>query len=127
MEKRKCFVISPIGAEGTPTRKHADSVFFIIKMALCMFRDKYHIEIEPIRADNISEPGKITSQIYKEILKDNLCIVDLSEDNANVYYELGIAHALGRPVILLAEQSEALPFDIRDMRRVPFELKSLHS
>ena len=114
---RKCFVISPIGEEGSKIRQHADDVYeFIIKPALEPF------DIEPIRSDMIHETGKISSQIYNNIQTNDLCIVVLSFENPNVFYELAIAQCAVRPVIILVEEGHRLPFDIQDERSVFYDL-----
>lgn len=114
---RKCFVISPIGEEGSKIRQHADDVYeFIIKPALEPFN------IEPIRSDKIHETGKISTQIYNNIQTNDLCIVVLSFENPNVFYELAIAQCAVRPVIILVEEGHRLPFDIQDERSVFYDL-----
>ena len=116
--QRRAFVISPIGEPGSEIREHADDVFkFIIKPAMD------ECGIEAIRSDHLAEPGTISSQMFREILNDDLCIAVLTGRNPNVYYELAIAQAASRPVILLAEQGELLPFDVADMRTVQYTMK----
>jgi hypothetical protein len=114
---KRCFVISPIGQDGSDIRKHADYVFyFIIKPALDEHR------IEAIRSDHLNEPGKISDQMFREILNDDLCIAVLTGRNPNVYYELAVAQSATRPVILLIQAGEELPFDIQDLRTVTYDL-----
>ncbi len=114
----RCFVISPIGPEGSAIREHADDVFeCIIKPAMneCGF--------EAFRSDHLKEPGKITDQVIREILKDELTVAVLTGHNADVFYELALAHAAGRPVIILPENEQSLPFDVRELRCVYYDLK----
>jgi hypothetical protein len=114
---KRCFVISPIGQDGSEVRKHADYVFyFIIKPAL----DKHGIEA--VRSDHLNEPGKISDQMFREILNDDLCVAVLTGRNPNVYYELAVAQSATRPVILLIQEGEELPFDIQDLRTVRYDL-----
>ena len=114
---KRCFIISPIGQDGSEVRKHADYVFyFIIKPAL----DDHGIK--PIRSDQLNEPGKISDQMFREILNDDLCIAVLTGRNPNVYYELAVAQSATRPVILLIQEGEELPFDIQDLRTVRYDL-----
>jgi hypothetical protein len=114
---RRAFVISPIGDPGSEERKHADLVFkFIIEPAM------KECGIEAIRSDQLHEPGKISEQMFREILHDDLSIALLSGRNPNVFYELAIAQAHRRPVILLVEQGEQLPFDVQDHRCVTYTL-----
>lgn len=83
-EKDKiCFVIAPIGEEGSDIRRRSDQVFkHIIAPAAkdCGY--------ETIRADKISEPGIITSQVILHLVEDALVIADLTGRNPNVFYEL---------------------------------------
>lgn len=115
---KRCFVISPIGPEGSPVREHADDVFeFIIEPALteCGFK--------PYRSDHLQESGKISEQMFRAILSDDLCVAVLTGKNPNVFYELAIAQFARRPVILLLLKGEDPPFDIRDLRLVYYDLK----
>lgn len=114
---RRCFVISPIGEEGTAIRAHADDVFdYIIKPAMT------ECGIEAWRSDHLHEPGKISEQMFRAILNEDLCVALLTGYNPNVFYELAVAQCAGRPVIILAEKGQELPFDIRDLRCVYYDL-----
>lgn len=113
----RCFVISPIGLEGSDVRKHSDAVFrFIIEPAMNA------CGLEAVRADHLAQPGKITDQMFHEILNDRLCIAVLTGQNPNVFYELAIAQAADRPVILLMEEGQLPPFDVKDLRAVYYDL-----
>ncbi|MHA2283823.1 MAG: toll/interleukin-1 receptor domain-containing protein [Promethearchaeota archaeon] len=114
---RKCFIISPIGKEDSEEREHANQVFdYIIKPAL------EECNIEPIRADQMYQAGKITDQIYEAILTYDMSIVVLAFNNPNVYYELAVAQCAVRPVIILVEKGKTLPFDLKDERSVFYDL-----
>lgn len=115
---RRCFVISPIGLEGSREREHADDVFdYIIKPALD------ECGIVPERADHFHEPGLISEQMLRAILSYDLCIALLTFNNPNVFYELAIAQSAGRPVVILLENERELPFDVKDHRCVYYDLK----
>jgi hypothetical protein len=115
---RRAFVISPIGEPGSDVREHADTVFdYIIKPAM------EYCRIEPIRSDHLNEPGLISEQMFREILGDDLSIAVLTGRNPNVFYELAVAQAAQRPVIVLAEEGEMLPFDVQDLRCVYYTMK----
>lgn len=79
--------------------------------------------VQAFRSDHLQEPGKISEQMFREILTDDLAIAILTGHNPNVFYELAVAHVAGRPVIILLEKGESLPFDIRDLRCVYYDLK----
>jgi len=119
-QSRKCFVISPIGPADSSVRNHADDVYrFIIEPALEKFG------IEPVRSDQISEPGRITEQMFEEIFHADVCVVVLTGLNPNVFYELAVAQCAARPTVLLVEKGEALPFDVKDLRTIEYQLQPI--
>ncbi|WP_429912964.1 hypothetical protein [Glycocaulis sp.] len=118
--QKTCFVISPIGEEGSETRKRADQVLkHIIKPAL--LECGYHAE----RADEIDKPGLITSQVITRVVNDPLVIADLTETNPNVFYELAIRHAIKRPLIQLIQKGEQIPFDVAGTRTIHIDHRDL--
>lgn len=114
----KCFIISPIGADGSPVRKHADDVFkCVVQPALEMANVKGH------RADHREDVGRISRQMFTDILEADFCIALLKFYNPNVFYELAVAHSAGIPVILLREKGDPdPPFDLRDERVFDYDL-----
>ncbi|MEX2376138.1 MAG: Hsp70 family protein [Dehalococcoidia bacterium] len=68
------------------------------------------------RADEISEADLITRQIWEKINRARFLVADLTGRNANVFYEVGLAHAIGKEVILLTQNIEEVPFDLRAIR-----------
>ena len=115
---KRCFVISPIGAEGSAVREHADDVYdYIIRPAM------EACGIEAFRSDHMREPGKISDQMFGAILNYDLCVAVLTGHNPNVFYEMAIAQCAARPLIILIEKGQEIPFDIRDLRCVSYDLK----
>jgi hypothetical protein len=115
---KKCFVISPIGDEGSEIRSHSDDVFeFIIQPAM------KELGIQAYRSDHSHALGKISDQMFDSILNDDLCIAVLTYQNPNVYYELAVAQSAARPVVILIEKGGAIPFDLKDLRAVWYDLK----
>lgn len=115
--RKRLFIISPIGQPDSEIRKFFDKV-------------RRHI-IDPIasekgyktsRADNISRPGRITKQIVERLLKDDLVIADLTRKNPNVFYELAVRHAVGKPVILMGAIGDDIPFDVAAQRVILYDL-----
>ncbi len=70
--------------------------------------------IKAIRADDIEHSGRITDIVLGLIRDACVLIADLSLERPNVYYELGVAHGLGKGVILIAKEGQKLHFDIKD-------------
>ena len=77
--------------------------------------------LESRRADDLYRPSTIVSDIWKFTMKAKLVLADLSEKNANVFYELGLAHALAKPVILVVEPMDDVPFDLRALRVLQYD------
>ena len=120
-QKPSCFVVSPIGDPGSETRKRADKALtHVFEAALS---DEYQIT----RADKISEPGMITSQILRALQDSDLVIADLSEHNANVFYELAVRHAVEKPVIHVIDSRWKIPFDVAGFRTIVFDFTDLDS
>src|SRR3990167_4710279 len=75
---------------------------------------------KPTRADDIKSQSNILEDIIQSIAHSDLIVADLTGANANVYYELGIAHALQRKVILMTQEISELPFDLRSYRVISY-------
>jgi len=73
---------------------------------------------EVVRIDEKAGPGVIFQDIQREIEQAEIVIAEITPANPNVSYELGYAHAPGKPTILLAQRDAELPFDIRSFRVV---------
>ena len=77
------------------------------------------LEIDAVRADEMYGPGIIIKDIIDQIAESQIIIADISPPNPNVYFEVGYALALKKPIILLAqrrEPNERLPFDLSAFR-----------
>ena len=113
-----CFIISPIGAIGSEVRRLADAVFVtVIEPALAMTNVTGH------RADHINDVGRISEQMFNDILGADFCIALLTGSNPNVFYEVAVAHSAGIPVILLTEPNIDPPFDLKDQRTLHYNLE----
>jgi hypothetical protein len=117
-----CFLISPIGTEGSDQRKHANLVLgSLIEPALV------GLGLRLVRADKISKPGLITAQVIDHIVRSPLVVADLSFGNPNVYYELALRHACRRPAVQLIRASDHLPFDVGQFRTVTIDMTDIYS
>lgn len=77
--------------------------------------------LAPNRADDLYRPSTIVSDIWDYTRKAKLILADLSGKNANVFYELGLAHALAKPAILVVESMDDIPFDLRALRVLEYD------
>jgi hypothetical protein len=122
MSDRVCFVIAPIGEAESETRKRSDQVLkHVIAPAVLACGYK------AVRADQISEPGMITSQVIQHIVDDPLVIADLTDRNPNVFYELAIRHAIRKPLVQLIKKGEQIPFDVAGTRTIHVDHHDLDS
>ncbi len=117
-----CFVISPIGEPGSNVRRQSDQILkYIIAPAVqqCGF--------SAVRADQIADPGIITSQVVKHIIEDPLVVADLTGRSPNVFYELAIRHAVRKPLVHIIAKGEPVPFDIASIRTIQVDHQDLDS
>ena len=120
--KGTCFVIAPIGDDGSPERIRSDQVLkYIIEPVVDS------IGYVALRADQISKSGSITNQVIEHLIDDALVIADLTGHNPNVFYELALRHAIRKPVVLIIEEGEDIPFDIKTERTIFFNHTDLAS
>ncbi len=113
--KNTCFVIAPIDQEGAEQRKHSDMVLeALIRRAL----DR---DWDVVRADQIAAPGMISGQVVEHLLQSGLVIADLSFHNPNVFYELALRHAVGKPTVHVIRRGDAIPFDLKDFRTITID------
>uniref|UniRef100_UPI0040570042 hypothetical protein n=1 Tax=Acetatifactor sp. TaxID=1872090 RepID=UPI0040570042 len=81
------------------------------------------MDFNPIRVDEVTTATMILDDIISSIKSSAVIIADISPDNPNVFYELGYAHAINKPTILLCERScrSKLPFDISGFRTIFYD------
>ena len=82
-----------------------------------------NVDIFLQRTDNYVEKEDIMMNIVSLIVQSEIVIVNINGRNPNVYYELGIAHAIGKPTILLSEtkfESDDIAFDLRQKRIIMY-------
>ena len=118
----KCFVISPIGEEGSEIRKRADQVYKYIISPVCE-----ECGFEAIRVDKVNQSDSITQTIIDYIKESELVIADITGHNPNAFYEMGYRASIGKPMIHLKEKSEKIPFDIAGIIAFDYELSDLDS
>jgi tetratricopeptide (TPR) repeat protein len=78
---------------------------------------------EPFRADEATASGDILTDMFQELLLADLVLADLSIDNANAFYELGIRHAFRKRGVVHIQAGRAyMPFDIFNVRTLPYHI-----
>lgn len=77
-------------------------------------------ELRCLRADDIWEHDAIIQDVVSLIDRSRIVVCDCSGRNPNVFYEAGIAHTLGREVILITQSEADIPFDLRHLRHIQY-------
>ena len=73
-----------------------------------------------LRADDINDNSAIIEDIWRKINEARIVLADISEGNPNVFYELGIAHTVGKDAVLLLRDGERAPFDLTHLRHISY-------
>lgn len=121
-DAKVCFVVAPIGKEGSDQRRRSDQVLKYVIRPVVEEKD-----YRALRADEIADPGLITQQVVDHLLNAKLVIADLTGANPNVYYELAVRHGARKHFIQLIDSNETLPFDVADQRTISFDYRDLDS
>jgi hypothetical protein len=122
----KCFVIMPFG---DPKRDKKKFEFLTnlftdwIKPTVEEIKYDNLNNIECYRGDDVYKPGEIISHIIESLNTSDIVIADLSDRNPNVYYELGVRHAINNNTIIISSNLDDLPFDIRSLRAISYQYK----
>lgn len=123
-KSKTCFVIGPIGTDGSETRKKADMLLHVVIKPALLGND---LNISVKRADEDQDPGTIHARLVTDIINSDLVVVDFTGLNANAMYELGIRHMTVKPTIHMAELGTQLPFDNFQQRTIFFDTTDIHS
>lgn len=102
-DPKLCFVLMPF------TEKFSPYIWKLLQEIICASG------LKPVRADDLFG-SNVMEDIWISINQARLLIVEMSNKNPNVFYELGIAHTLGKDVILIAQSTEHIPFDLNPYR-----------
>ncbi len=78
------------------------------------------IGLSVLSANDVWEENEIIQDIFSLIYRSKMVVCDFSDRNPNVFYEAGIAHTLGRPVIPIVQRVDHIPFDLRHHRHIVY-------
>jgi hypothetical protein len=117
-QKKRCFVAGPLGSPESQERSHADWLLQgIIQPVFAQHFPEFFVE----RADQITAPGMIDSQVINRLLEAELVIIDMTFQNANAFYEMGIRHMKRLPTIHMYLEGQTIPFDVKPYRALEFK------
>lgn len=113
---RHCFIVMPFGRDSSEQKWFRGWYEVVIKPAVI------EAGYEPKLAAVEEQPAAINDEIRTHLALDAMVVVDLGgaepedDPNPNVMYELGIRHALGLPLVIMAWKGQRLPFDVSNQR-----------
>ena len=111
--RRKCFVVMPFGNENLQV-VYEDFVKPVIE-------DPEGCNLECQRGDDVFGSNVVMDDIRTSMSSADIIVADLTGKNANVFYEVGIGYTLDKPVLLLAQSMDDVPFDLRHRRVLLYE------
>lgn len=112
---KKCFFVTPIGSSGSEERRDSD---FVMKNFLNPVAEKLGFSV--LRSDLLNDSGKIDDTIVQQLEDSELVIIDLTKQNPNVMFEFGIRYGLKKPFIVIAQDVDKLPLDVRNIRTLEY-------
>lgn len=120
-KKPKCFVMMPFSDHLEYEQNHFSKVFNqIIKPAIMQ------AGYEPVRVDQNKISDQIIAKIIENIVECDIAICDLSTNNPNVLYELGLRHAFDKPVVLIRDNKTQNIFDIQGISIIQYRSERLY-
>lgn len=101
-----------------PFNVNFDGIYNVLK------RTTKKLGLDCLRADDIWDDPAVIQDVFSLIYRSRIVVCDCTGRNANVFYEAGIAHALGREVILITQTKQDVPFDLQHLRYVEYQNNS---
>lgn len=109
LDPQLCFVLMPFASKYQPI--YDDHIRPVVESA----------GLKCQRVDEVAGTNSITWDIWERINRARLLIAELTDQNPNVFYELGLAHAISKDVILVTQSMDFVPFDLRTLRCIVYE------
>ena len=115
---------------GEPVREFVMPDVFLIAPFEPLLHNIYEENIKPVcnrmklsvkRGDEFARTGSVMRQVWSAICGAKFIIADLTQSNPNVFYEIGIAHALGKETILICQSEDDIPFNIQYLRTIIYD------
>ena len=121
-------IVNPVLRKTFSSRYKCD-IFVVMPFAL-QFAPVYEDHLRTVanklgmsiaRGDDFFTNGDIMDEIWTALTSAKLVIADCTGRNPNVFYEIGLAHAIGKPTLLITQSSDDVPFDLRHRRYLEYE------
>ena len=112
-----CYVMMPYGGTDPSKKSFFEGVFSSIIVTAA--RNAGFADSEIIREDHKGEAGSVSGNIVTHLATSDVLIADLTGQNANVYYELGVAHVFHKSsTVLICQKDSPIPFDVQGLNVV---------
>ena len=82
---------------------------------------------KPVRGDSLYSVGPVIEDIFYGIRSASVLVADVTGKNPNVNYELGVAHALNKPAVIISQSVDDIPFDYRHLRAIVYNSRQVLS
>ena len=102
-----------------PFAKEFDATYEVIRDAV----DRAGLHCK--RVDDIWEKDQIMKDVASLLWRAEVIVADLTGRNANVFYEVGLAHALHRKTVLLTQDAKDIPFDLKAIRYLEYSIEDI--
>jgi hypothetical protein len=121
-------ICSPVFGPWSPPPKTAE--VFVVMPFVEALKPVYEDHIKSVanalgltvaRADDFFTASSIISDVWNAICASRIVVADCTGRNANVFYEIGVAHTLGKPVVRMAQKLEDIPFDVQHVPSLIYE------
>lgn len=122
-ETKRCFLIAPMGEDGSDTRRRSDQMLRYIIDPILQELGYTHAT----RPDHLGKPGLIVPAVIERVMEDPLVIADLSDRDPIVYYLLAIRHMTRKPIVKMIDAGQPSPFDVAQSRTIRVDTKDLDS
>jgi hypothetical protein len=113
VNRHLCFVLMPFRTELEPVHKTIRGAVVLDNGLICE------------RADDIYSTGIVIDEVWGKLCEAQIVIADATGRNANVFYEMGLAHAIDKDIVVLAQATADIPFDLQHRRVVLYDPKRL--
>lgn len=125
---RDSFVARPLF--GPPGKLDGAADVFVVMPFDEAMRPVYEDHVRPaverldrscVRGDDFSGSASVMSEVWSGIAAASVVVADCTGRNPNVFYEIGVAHTVGKPVVLITQRFEDIPFDVRHIRFIKYD------
>jgi transcriptional regulator with AAA-type ATPase domain len=114
VESDYCFVLMPFSETNDLQSVYQNHVKRVVE-------EKCGLRCE--RADDIHDISGIMQSVWESVNRARVIIAEMTDRNPNVFYELGIAHTLGKHVVMITQSMDFVPFDLKHLRCIVYDYK----